>query len=146
MRLLGLVNHRILGFRVMELAASGLLTVLVLTVYMAKTRAGDKTDDIDHIEQQIADTQTEIRLLKVEVANEERPDRLSALAAQYLNMGPVSPKHEIDADALADVAEAGDKPAKPAQAVRTATAPAATSAATLQPAAYAAPTPATVTH
>lgn len=113
MSLFSLLNRRILGFRVVEMAATLVLTATVLTVYMAKTGAGDKTDDIDRIQQQIQDERTQIHLLKVEVASEEQPERLAALAGQYLNMAPISPKHEIGAEALADIAQPAEtkKPA-----------------------------------
>ena len=148
MSLLRILNRRIVGFRVIELVSAGLLTAMVLTVYLAKVGAGDKTDDSDHIQQQIIDTQADIRLLKVELANEERPERLTALAAQYLNMAPIAPKHEIDADALADVvqtqvqaqAHGMAKSAKPvAGATTPVAAPAAPPQSPLQPAAYSGP-------
>jgi hypothetical protein len=136
MSLFGALNRRVFGFRAMELGATLVLTALVITVYMAKTGAGDKTDDIDRITQQIQDTQTQIHLLKAQVANEEQPERLTRLSARYLNLAPIGPKQEIDADGLAGVAQ-------PAAPVRTAVAqsPATPSsqAAPLQPAAYTGP-------
>ena len=48
-----LLNRRVRGFLVVELVATTVLTLLVLTVYLAKTGAGDKRDDIDRVEQQI---------------------------------------------------------------------------------------------
>lgn len=132
-----LLNRRIRGFRVLELIATGVLTLLVLTVYLAKTGAGDKRDDIDRVEQQIEDETAQIRLLRAEVATEERPERLETLAGQYLGLQPVTAKHEIDAEALADIAQLGKsatpaKPApsaaQPAQPIAPATAPAATAA------------------
>ena len=110
-----MLNRRVRGFRVVELVGFGVLTLLVLTVYLAKTGAGDKRDDIDRVEQQIEDETAQIRLLRAEVATEERPERLEALAGQYLGLQPVSVKHEIEPEALADIAQLS-KPAdtKPA--------------------------------
>ncbi|MDR3508070.1 MAG: cell division protein [Caulobacteraceae bacterium] len=107
MSVFGVLNRRVRGFRVIELGAASILAVLVLGVYTAKTGAGDKRDDIAHTEQQIDEEQARIRLLRAEVASEERPERLQALAARYLNLEPITPRHEIDADALADVAHMG---------------------------------------
>ena len=142
---LSLLNRRIRGFLVIELVATALLTLVVLTVYLAKTGAGDKRDDIDRVEQQIDAETVQIRLLRAEVASEERPERLEALASQYLGLQPVTAKHEIDPEALADIAQLGKAKAaaptvKVAQAAsaltHTATRPAPVAAPTLQPAAY----------
>ena len=127
MNLFSLLNRRIRGFRVLELVGTAFLTLLVLTVYLAKTGAGDKRDDIDRVEQQIETETAQIRLLRAEVAAEERPDRLEALASQYLGLQPASAKHEIDAEALADIAQLGHAGATTAKsAPSTAQAPAVT--------------------
>ncbi len=107
MNLFSLLNSRIRGFRVVELIGAGVLTALVLTVYLAKTGAGDKRDDIDRVQTQIEEETAQIRILRAEVAAEERPERLEALAGQYLGLQPVSVKHEIEPEALADVAQLG---------------------------------------
>ena len=139
------LNRRLVGFRVIELAATLVLTAMVVTVYLAKTGAGDKTDDIDHLQQQIEDTRTQIHLLKAEVANEEQPERLGGLARQYLNMQPIPAKHEIDASALADIAQAAQAVAgrttsdKPSTGVAAANTAQPAPAPSLQPAAYAVP-------
>ncbi|HEY2658131.1 MAG TPA: cell division protein [Caulobacteraceae bacterium] len=123
MNLFSLLNRRVRGFRILELIGAGFLTALVLTVYLAKTGAGDKRDDIDRVQQQIEEETAQIRLLRAEVAAEERPERLEALAGQYLGLQPVSAKHEIEPEALADVAQlsrpAEAKPATAAVAAAT---------------------------
>ena len=139
MSVFSLLNRRLVGFRVIELVATLLLTAMVITVYLAKTGAGDKTDDIDRITQQIQDTDIQIHLLNAQVANLERPDRLGRLAAER-NLQPISPRQEIDADALADIAQA-HAPAQPqaqpqAQPVA---APIAPPPSPLEPANYAVP-------
>jgi len=139
MSLFGALNRRVLGFRAMELGATLLLTAMIITVYMSKTGAGDKTDDIDRISQQIQDTQTQIHLLKAQVANEERPDRLIRLSAQILNLQPISPRQEIDADALADIAQSQAPKTPPAPTPASAPAPDSPPPSPLQPAAYAGP-------
>jgi cell division protein FtsL len=148
-----LLNRRVRGFLVIELVATALLTIVVLVVYLAKTGAGDKRDDIVRVEQQIETESAQIRLLRAEVASEERPERLEALAGQYLGLQPVTAKHEIDPEALADIAQLGKAapdaksklalaapaPAAPGLAtphVTPVAAPAAPAAPTLQHAAY----------
>jgi len=46
----------------------GVLLILILTVYLAKTGAGGKRADIDRIQKQITDEQTQVRMLRAEVA------------------------------------------------------------------------------
>ena len=104
MKLSGLFDRRVRGFRVVELGGGAVLLALVLAVYLAKTGAGGERADIDHVQQQIFDEQTRIRLLQAEVANLEQPERLEALSAQYLGLQPVPAKHEVQADALPDLA------------------------------------------
>lgn len=99
----GFFDRRVRGFRIVEVGALGVLLVLILTVYLAKTGAGGKRADIDRIQGQITDEQTQIRMLRAEVATLEQPSRLEALAA-YLQLGPISARREITVAALPDVA------------------------------------------
>jgi len=99
----GFFDRRVRGFRIVEVGALGVLLVLILTVYLAKTGAGGKRADIDRIQGQISDEQTQIRMLRAEVATLEQPSRLEALAA-YLQLGPISARREITVAALPDVA------------------------------------------
>ena len=117
MRLSGLFNSRVRGFRIVELGGLAVLIVLVLAVYLAKAGAGGKRADIDRVQDQIVDEKTRIRLLQAEVANLERPERLEALSNRYLAMQPIAAKHEVDADALPDIALAPVAEAKPAAAM-----------------------------
>ena len=104
MKLAGLFDQRVRGFRIVELGGLGVLLVLVLAVYLAKTGAGGERADIDHVQQQIQDEQTRIRLLQAEVANLEQPERLETLSSQYLGLQPVTAKREVQPDALPDIA------------------------------------------
>ena len=104
MRALGFFDRRVRGFRIVELGAMAVLVVLVLVVYLAKDGAGDKRADIDRVQQDIVAEQDQIRLLKAEVAHQEQPERLEALAGQYLGLQPIAAKHEVEANELADVA------------------------------------------
>jgi cell division protein FtsL len=104
MRIGGLFDQRVRGFRIVELSGLGVLLVLVLAVYLSKAGAGGERADIDDVQQQIVKQQLRIRLLKAEVANLERPERLKALSSEYLGLQAVPAKHEVPADALPDIA------------------------------------------
>jgi cell division protein FtsL len=104
MKLSGLFDQRVRGFRIVEVGGLGVLLILVLAVYLSKAGAGGERADIDHVQQQIFDEQARIRLLQAEVANLEQPERLEALSGQYLGLQPVSAKHEVQPDALPDLA------------------------------------------
>jgi hypothetical protein len=104
MRLSGLFDQRVRGFRIVEVGGLAVLLTLVLAVYLSKAGAGGKRADIDHVQQQIYDEQTRIRLLQAEVANLEQPERLEALSGQYLGLQAVPAKHEVQPEALPDLA------------------------------------------
>jgi cell division protein FtsL len=89
---------------VVEVGGLAVLLVLILAVYLAKTGAGGKRADIDHVQQQITDEQTQIRMLRAEVATLEQPERLEALSTRYLGLEPIPARHEVTAAALEDVA------------------------------------------
>jgi cell division protein FtsL len=104
MKFLGFFDQRVRGFRIIDLGGIGVLLVLVLVVYLSKAGAGGERNDIDRVSQLIYEEQTRIRLLQAEVANLEQPERLAALSGQYLGLQPVSAKHEVQAEALPDLA------------------------------------------
>jgi cell division protein FtsL len=115
MRLFGFFDQRIRGFRIVELGAATVLLVLVLVVYLAKTGASGKRADIDRIQDEITAEQTQIRLLNAEVAHQEQPERLEALATRYLGLQPIPAKHEVPVETLPDLANlAAAQAAKPA--------------------------------
>jgi cell division protein FtsL len=103
MKLGGVFNQRVRGFRVVELGELGVLMVLVLAVYLAKAGGGDERADIDRAQQQIYEEQTRVRLLQAEVATLEQPERLESLSNRYLGLQPVPAKHEVRPEALADL-------------------------------------------
>ena len=124
MKLSGLFNQRVRGFRVVEVGALFVLLALVLAVYLGKAGAGGERANIDSTQQQIDGEKLRIRLLQAEVANLEQPERLEALSSQFLGLQPISVKHEIQPDALPDVAmmqAREDAKAKPAAAATAAT-------------------------
>jgi len=99
-----LLDRRYRGFRVIEIGAFGVLLVLALVVYLAKTHAGGERADIDRIQAQIDDERARVTLLRAEVARLEQPERLESLSAKYLHLQPIAPDHEIGANGLAAVA------------------------------------------
>jgi cell division protein FtsL len=121
MSLASIFDRRVRGFRVVEVVCLGVLLVLVLGVYMAKTFAGRERAQIASVEQQIEDEKIRVRLLKAEVAYLEQPRRIEALA-QHLGLTPISPQRETTEDALIDVARhapAAHAPASPTAAANT---------------------------
>ncbi|HXQ10759.1 MAG TPA: cell division protein [Caulobacteraceae bacterium] len=108
---LSLLDQRYRGFRVIEIGGLGVLLVLALVVYLAKTHAGGERADIDHIQAQIDDEQGRVTLLRAEVAKLQQPERLESLSGRYLNLQPIPPSHEISAEALASVAHPAPAPA-----------------------------------
>lgn len=99
-----LLERRVRGFRLVDLIALGLLTALILGVYLAKTVAGRERADIARVERQIAGENARIRLLTAEVSHLEQPARVERLSSAYLGLAPVSNKRETTPDALLDVA------------------------------------------
>jgi cell division protein FtsL len=101
---MSLLARRVRGFRLVDLAAFGVLVLLILGVYLAKTVAGRERADIASTERQISAEKARIRLLQAEVTHLEEPARIEKLSETYLGLGPVSIKHEASADILAEVA------------------------------------------
>ena len=106
MSMFGVFDQRYRGFRVVEIGGIGVLLVLILVVYLAKTSAGGEGARIDRVQQQISDEQSKVALLRAEVASLEQPERLETLSNRYLGLQPIDAKHEIDAQALASIVHA----------------------------------------
>lgn len=116
---MSLLDRRVRGFRLVDLVALGLLVMLILGVYLAKTVAGRERSEIARIERQIAAEKARIRLLQAEVSHLEQPSRIERLSTAYLGLAPVSVKRETTTDALLDVARKASPPvvlARPAPA------------------------------
>jgi cell division protein FtsL len=103
---MSLLEKRYRGFRVVNFAAFGVLLVLALGVYMAKTAAGREAGEIKAIERQIAAERRAIRNLQAEVAGLERPDRIEHLSTSYLGLAPVDARREAAPEALPTLARA----------------------------------------
>lgn len=98
------LNHRVRGFRLVDLIAAGLLTVLILGVYLAKTMAGGERAKIAAVERQIGEEKARVRLLQAEVSHLEQPARIERLSETYLGLAPVSEKRVADLEALPELA------------------------------------------
>ena len=101
---MSLLGRRIRGFRLVDLVALGVLMLLILGVYLAKTIAGRERAEIALAERQIGAEKARIRLLQAEVTHLEQPARIEHLSETYLGLGPVSIKHEASPDVLGDIA------------------------------------------
>lgn len=126
----GIFQRRVRGFRVIEVAALAILLVTVLSVYLSKAGAIKENADIVRVENEIANEQNRLRLLKAEVAYLEQPERIERLSSLYLGLAPISAKREAPAEALAELArapepKAGPRPAPAARPPAAAPAPAA---------------------
>ncbi len=111
------INRRVRGFRLIDLVALGLLTVLILGVYLAKTVAGGERAKIANVERQIGEEKARIRLLQAEVSHLEQPARIERLSETYLGMAPITLKRQADPDELPELARKPlPMPAKPIEA------------------------------
>lgn len=111
-----LFDRRYRGFRVVELAAGGVLCVLILGVYAFKADAGREDGKLADVDHQVQEETKRVRLLQADIARLERPDRLEHLSSAYLGLAPADAKREAPADSLADLARmttAAPKPAPP---------------------------------
>jgi hypothetical protein len=99
------LNRRVRGFRLIDLVAVGVLTVLILGVYLAKTVAGRERTEIAAIDRQIAAEKARIRLLQAEVSHLEQPARIEALSEAYLGLAPAPMKHQASLDQLTDLSQ-----------------------------------------
>jgi cell division protein FtsL len=98
------LNRRVRGFRLVDLVALGLLVVLILGVYLAKTVAGGERAKIATVERQIVAEKARIRLLQAEVSHLEQPARIERLSETYLGLAPVAERRIADFNELPDLA------------------------------------------
>ena len=104
---MNLLNRRIRGFRLVDLIAVAVLTLLILGVYLAKTVAGGERARIATVERQIAAEKARIRLLQAEVTHLEQPARIERLSETYLGLQPMSEKRVAN---LEDIPQVAQKP------------------------------------
>lgn len=101
---MSLLERRVRGFRLVDLIALGLLTMLILGVYLAKTIAGRERAEIARVERQIGIEKARIRLLQAEVSHLEQPARIERLSTAYLGLAPVAITRETTTEDLPEVA------------------------------------------
>lgn len=104
----GMFNHRLRGFRTINVIFLAILLVLAVGVNLGKTYAGRERRQIVSVERKIADENRRIRLLQAEVAHLETPERLERLSRQ-MGMEPVAGKREGVTEQLPAIA-AGRNP------------------------------------
>lgn len=97
--------RRLRGFRLVDLVALGCLAVLATGVYLAKAGAGREAAAIAEVDGRIDAERRRVRLLRVELAHLEQPQRLERLSA-YLGMAPAKAEREAPVAALSDLAHA----------------------------------------
>ena len=98
---------RIRGVSPAEVSALVLLIVMMLGVYMVKTRAGVEAARINDLNRQIADEERDVRILRDQVGRLEQPARIERLSQQYLGMQPVSARQEAGPQDLTEIARGG---------------------------------------
>jgi len=96
---LGVLAHKVRGFRVLDLAALFIVLALALSVYAFKTSAGAQRADIADVEAQIRDETRQVQLLRDEVDRLENPGALET-AARADGQQPVDARQEVTPDAL----------------------------------------------
>lgn len=99
-----LFERRVRGFRLVEVVGLGVFMVLALTVYLLKAGASDERLEIARINRQILAEQTNLRVLRAEVAHLEQPERLGHLAEGYLGLAPIRAAQEINPEVLSQIA------------------------------------------
>ncbi|HSV02714.1 MAG TPA: cell division protein [Phenylobacterium sp.] len=101
---MSLLARRVRGFRLFDVVALGVLVLLIVGVYLAKTIAGRERAEIAAADRQIEGEKQRIRLLQAEVSHLEEPARIERLSETYLGLAPVPIKHEATVDALPAIA------------------------------------------
>lgn len=114
---MNLLSRRVRGFRLLDLIGLGLLIVVIVGVYLAKTFAGTERAAIAGVERQIFAEKARIRLLQAEVAHLEKPGRIERLSVVNLGLEPLPAAREATVDQLQMLALAGPAPKSTAPSV-----------------------------
>lgn len=88
----------------------GFIVALVLAValYIAKTEAQEARERLVEIRSELAEERRQINVLNVDIAHLEDPDRMRALARQYLGFEPLDPMREVSMSDLPLLIETPD--------------------------------------
>ncbi len=115
MKLFGFLSARFRGFRIVNLLGATIFMVIAVGSYALKTLAGAQDAGAASVETRIVQEEKRIRLLKIEIAHLEAPERIGALSRGHLKMGPPDPRREIDVRSLPAVVGQATPPAVPGQ-------------------------------
>lgn len=111
------LKNRLLGFRVIEMAAFACVVALAFGVYLTKAEAGRERARIATVERQIAEEKRKLKLLRAEVAFLEQPGRIERLSSAHLGMRATDGTREAMADALPEIARPAETDAAATPAV-----------------------------
>ncbi|WP_421787564.1 cell division protein FtsL [Hyphobacterium sp.] len=81
--------------RALNVLAFIVASVLAVALYIAKTEAQEARDRLAEMRSDLAEERRQINVLRVDIAHLEDPDRLRALARQYLGFEPLDPSREV---------------------------------------------------
>ncbi len=88
MRRLGVITLILIGF------------ALVAALYVTKTKAQSVQKDMERLQSELTQEQSNIRVLEAEIAHLQNPARLSGLAKTHLETGPTKAGQMITLDDL----------------------------------------------
>ncbi|WP_421790865.1 cell division protein FtsL [Hyphobacterium sp.] len=83
--------------------------VLAVALYIAKTEAQEARERLVEIRSELAEERRQINVLNVDIAHLEDPDRMRALARQYLGFEPLDPMREVSMSDLPLLIETPDR-------------------------------------
>lgn len=106
-----LFQHRVRGFRVIDVALGGVFAVTALSVMVFKADATRDRNEIARMEKAIAHERSTLRLLRAEAAHLEQPARVERLSRDHLGLQPVTARHEAGPDGLVEIARGATTPA-----------------------------------
>ena len=115
--LMRLFEQRVRGIRLIELVGGVLMFGLIFWVCLSKAKEGEDIRRMNDLDRQIAEEQTAVNGLKIQVAQLERPGRLEQLAIEYLGMKPTDPNHEARLESLGEISRTSSKAMSPASTI-----------------------------
>lgn len=95
-----LLERKVRGVRVVDLAGVACLALIVLVVYASKAGGGAEAAKIADTTRLIGVEEQQVRLLQARDAYLTQPRRIRDLSKTYLHMGPVPVGHETTPEAL----------------------------------------------
>jgi cell division protein FtsL len=95
-----MLERRVRGVRIVDLAGAACLVLIVFLVYASKIGAGAEASRISETTRRIATEEQQVQELRIERAFLTQPDRLRRLSSEYLRMKPIPADHETTPEAL----------------------------------------------